>query len=149
MNAQPSLPGIRAEVPTGNRAALEEDLRGETALCLMALFSWSEFHGGLAPWIDRTVEKFLTVGQPADPQITRAITNTRRALARYLATGAAVPRWLPASVLALLKEPPTDVRSPAIAPAPPSEIAPATTSPRRHTATKSPETETTHEGKTP
>ena len=116
MNTQTTLPGIRAEVATGSRAA-ESDLRGEVALCLMALFVWAEFHGGLDPWIDRTVERFITAGQPADAGITRAIANTRRALARHLDNGGRVPAWLPASVLALLQGP---------APNPSSSTAPTT-----------------------
>jgi len=133
--------------------ASESDLRGETALCLMALMSWIEFHGGRTALIDDTVERFVTAAQPADPAITRAITNTRQALARYLATGAAVPRWLPPSVLALLKEPSTDMKSAAIASAPPSESTPTATGQRHHGATKvppkHPETETAHERRTP
>jgi hypothetical protein len=71
--------------------ASEEVLRGETALCLMALL------------IDGTVERFVTVGQ-SDPQVGRAIEHTRAALARYIAGGAKVPAWLPQSIVTLLQE---------------------------------------------
>jgi hypothetical protein len=70
--------------------ASEEVLRGETALCLMALL------------IDGTVERFVTVGQ-SDPQVGRAIEHTRAALARF-AGGAKVPAWLPQSIVTLLQE---------------------------------------------
>ena len=80
--------------------AAESDLRGEVALAIMALMTWAEFHGGLSPLIDGTVERFINAGKP-DAGISRAITNTRRAIARYLEHG----RRTPASVLALLKEP--------------------------------------------
>jgi hypothetical protein len=84
--------------------AAESDLRGEVALAIMALMTWAEFHGGLSPLIDGTVERFINAGKP-DAGISRAITNTRRAIARYLEHGRRTPAWLPASVLALLKEP--------------------------------------------
>jgi len=85
--------------------AFEEDLRGETALCLMALFCWIEHHGGRTVLIDGTIERFITAGKPHDPQISRAITNTRRALARHLQHGGHAPAWLPESIISLLKEP--------------------------------------------
>lgn len=103
MTAQTSLPGVA--VPTANRATLESDLRGETAVCLMALMTWAEFHGGRTALIDGTIERFVTAGKPADPQITRAITNTRSALARYLERNGTAPAWLPASVLELINTP--------------------------------------------
>jgi hypothetical protein len=84
--------------------AAESDLRGEVALAIMALMTWAEFHGGLSPLIDGTVERFINAGKP-DAGISRAITNTRRAIARYLEHGGRAPEWLPASVLTLLKEP--------------------------------------------
>jgi len=85
----------------------EQDLRGEVALCLMALLSWAEFHGGLTPLIDGTVERFITAGRPADPGITRAIANTRSALARYVANGGHIPSWFPPSLTALLEAAPS------------------------------------------
>ena len=109
MSAQASLPGC-APIAAGDRAA-DADLRGEVALCLMALLTWGESHGGLTPLIDGTVARFIAAPGPADPAITRAIDHTRAALARYVATGAAVPAWLPPSVLALLTERPNDERN--------------------------------------
>ena len=87
--------------------APEQDLRGETALCLMALLTWGEFHGGSPALIDGTIARFIAAPGPADPQISRAIANTRSALARHLEHGGHTPTWLPASVLALLQEPTT------------------------------------------
>jgi hypothetical protein len=85
--------------------AAESDLRGETALAIMALLTWAEFHGGITPIIDGTVERFITAGKPHDAGINRAIANTRSALARYIANGGRTPAWLPASVLSLVNEP--------------------------------------------
>jgi hypothetical protein len=74
----------------------ETDLRGEVALCLMALLTWAEFHGGITPIIGGTVERFITAGKPADPGISRAINNTRRALAYHLEHGGRTPtKWPP------------------------------------------------------
>jgi hypothetical protein len=84
--------------------AAETDLRGEVALAIMALMTWAEFHGGLSPLIDGTVERFINAGKP-DAGISRAITNTRRAIARYLEHGGRTPAWVPVSVANLLKEP--------------------------------------------
>jgi hypothetical protein len=86
--------------------AAEEDLRGEVALCLMALLTWAEFHGGLTPLIDGTVERFITAGKPADPSITRAVANTRKALGNYLKHSSTAPAWLPQSIVDLLQETP-------------------------------------------
>ena len=85
--------------------AAEHDLRGEVALAIMALLTWAEFHGGITPIIDGTVERFITTGRPADPGITRAIDHTRKALARYLGNGGRVPSWFPPSLAALLQAP--------------------------------------------
>ncbi len=104
MTAQTSLPGC-AVAPGENRATLEQDLRGQVAICLMALFCWVEHHGGRTVLIDGTVERFIAASGTCDPQISRAIRNTRSVLARYLASGAAVPSWLPPSILELLQEP--------------------------------------------
>ena len=101
---QGSLPGCA--VPTVSRGALESDLHGQVAICLMALLSWAEFHGGRTALIDGTVERFVTAGKPADPQISRAIEHTSRALARYLERNTAAPAWLPPTILALLQETP-------------------------------------------
>jgi hypothetical protein len=85
--------------------AAEQDLRGEICLSILAFLTFAEFHGGSAPLIDGTIDKWLCAGRPHDPQIARALTNTRRALAHYLEHGGRTPAWLPASVANLLKEP--------------------------------------------
>lgn len=85
-------------------SAAEQDLHGQVAICLMALFCWIEHHGGRTVLIDGTVERFIAAGGTSDPQISRAISNTRAVLARYVASGTAVPAWLPQSIVNLLKE---------------------------------------------
>jgi hypothetical protein len=82
--------------------AAEQDLRGDTALAVMALLTWAEFHGGRTVLIDGTIERFITTGGPPDPQVSRALANTRRALSRYLEHGNAAPAWLPHSILTLI-----------------------------------------------
>ena len=88
--------------------AVESDLRGEVALAIMAYLTWAQFHGGAAPLLDGTVGRWLCAGRPYDPQIARALTNTQRALARYMGHGGRAPEWLPASLLEALKEPLAD-----------------------------------------
>jgi hypothetical protein len=83
----------------------EQDLRSDVAVCLMALFSWVEFHGGRTVLIDDTIARFICAGRPADTGITRAFGNARSSLARYLQHQKAPPSWLPASVLALINTP--------------------------------------------
>ena len=85
--------------------AAEQDLRGDVAICLMALFSWVEFHGGRTVLIDDTIERFITAGGSADLSITRAIGTARSSLARYLQFQKVPPAWLPASVLAIINTP--------------------------------------------
>lgn len=58
-------------------------LGGEVALAIMAYLTWAEFHGGATPLLDGTVDRWLCAGRPYDPQIARALTNTRNALGRY------------------------------------------------------------------
>jgi hypothetical protein len=99
--SQACLPGC-ALIPSANRAILEQDLRGETALCLMALYCWVEHHGGRTALIGDTIARFITAGGTPDPQISRAIANTRRALARYLERNNAAPAWLPQSLIDLI-----------------------------------------------
>jgi hypothetical protein len=86
--------------------AAESDLRGEVALAIMAFLTWAQFHGGVTPLLDGTVDRWLCAGRPHDPQIARALTNTREALARYLAGGGRVPQWLPASLAMLIQADP-------------------------------------------
>ena len=106
MNTQAVLPGVRAEPLTANRAA-DADLRGEVALAIMAFLTWATFHGDAGALLDGSVDRWLTAGQPADPGIARALTNTRRALSRYIGDGGRVPAWVPPSLAALLTERPT------------------------------------------
>jgi hypothetical protein len=52
-------------------------------------------------------EGWLCAGRPHDPQIARALTNTRAALARFVAHGGEVPEWIPPSLVALIQAEPT------------------------------------------
>ena len=103
--------------------AAEQDLRGEVALAIMAYLTWAEFHGGATPLLDGTVDRWLCAGRPYDPQVARALTNTRTALARFVGSGGRVPAWLPASLLEALKEPASDGETDALPGPPPSEKA--------------------------
>lgn len=87
--------------------AAEYDLRGEVALTIMALLTWAQFHGGATSLLDGTVDRWLCAGRPHDPQIARALTNTRAALARFVAHGGKVPEWIPAPLVALIQAEPT------------------------------------------
>jgi hypothetical protein len=84
---------------------LECDLRGDTALAIMAMLSWSEAHGGTKMLLDGSVSKWLTSGKPDDPGIARALVKLRCQLARYVDRGGHVPEWFPASLLKALGEP--------------------------------------------
>ena len=108
----------------------ETDLHGEIALAIMAFLTWAQFHGGATRLLDGTVDRWLCAGRPYDPQIARALTNTRAALARYLVRGGRLPEWLPTSLVEALKEPGTDTQSAATASPSPSEN--ATTPEDRH-----------------
>lgn len=103
MTAQTSLPGIAA--PTASHATLESDLHGEVALAIMVFLTFAEFHGGAAPLLDGTVDRWLCAGKPDDPQIARCLLKLRCQLARYLGGGGHVPAWFPASLLKALGEP--------------------------------------------
>ena len=94
--------------------AAESDLRGEVALAIMAFLTWAEFHGGAGTLLDGTVDRWLCAARPYDPQIARALANTRAALARYLARSGRAPEWLPASLAALIEDdpPPTSETRP-------------------------------------
>jgi hypothetical protein len=107
---------------TATAAALESDLRGDVAVCLMSLFSWVDFHGGRTALISDTIERFITVGRPADRSITRAIGNARASLCRYLAAGGEQPAWLPQSIVDLLKDPVLAPQAEALPPTSPTEI---------------------------
>ena len=104
MNAQTSLPGCAA-TPTVNRAALEQDLRGDTALAILAYLAWSDAHGGTKQLLDGSVAAWLTSGKPDDPQISRSLVKLRSQLARHVDHGGHVPEWFPASLLKALGEP--------------------------------------------
>jgi hypothetical protein len=107
MTTQASLPGIsRATSPAASHGALESDLRGETCLAVLAFLTWAQFHGGATPLLDGTVDRWLGAGRPYDPQIARVLTNTRRALARYLEHAGRSPEWVPASLLEAINETP-------------------------------------------
>jgi hypothetical protein len=99
--SQTILPGC-APVSTASHAALEQDLHGEVAVCLAALFSWAEFHGGRTALIDGTISRFICAGRPHDHGIDRAIEHTRRALTRHLERNNAAPAWLPQSIITLI-----------------------------------------------
>jgi hypothetical protein len=151
MNAQTSLPGCAA-TPTVNRAALEQDLRGDTALAILAYLAWSDAHGGTKQLLDGSVAAWLTSGKPDDPQISRSLTKLRTQLARYVAQGGHVPGWFPPKLLEALGEPRcADEISAASMTAPPSEIATMAASQRCTSVAIRTEnrTETTHERKTP
>jgi hypothetical protein len=103
MNAQASLPGL---APTSaNHAVLESDLRGETALAIMAYLTWSQFHGGATPLLDGTVDRWICAGRPADPQIARSLVKLRSMLAYFIDHGGAVPSWFPPSLLEAIGTP--------------------------------------------
>jgi hypothetical protein len=106
MNAttQGSLPGCAA-TSTANRAVAESDLRGEVALAIMAYLTWAQFHGGATALLDGTVDRWLTTGKPADPQISRSLVKLRSMLARFIGNGGAVPSWFPPKLLEAIGEP--------------------------------------------
>jgi len=85
--------------------ALEQDLRGEVALAIMAMLAWSEAHGGTQMLLDGSVSKWLTSGKPDDPGIGRALVKLRSQLGRFVGSGGHVPPWFPASLLKALGEP--------------------------------------------
>ena len=86
-------------------SALEQDLRGEVALAILAYLSWSEFHGGAGSLLDGSVDRWLTSGRPDDPGIARALVKLRSMLARYIDRGGKVPAWVPPSLLKAIGEP--------------------------------------------
>jgi hypothetical protein len=118
--------------------AAESDLRGEVALAIMAFLTWAEFHGGAGALLDGSVSRWLTVCRPADHGIARALTNTRRALVRYIAHGGQVPGWVPASLAEALREPQADGSSGVIANGSPSENPPTSKRQRCNTVAELP-----------
>ena len=123
-------PSKRRQHGAHTMTAAESDLRGEVALAVMAYLTWAEFHGGATPLLNGTVDRWLTAGKPDDPQIARALTNTRRALDRYVGHSGRTPEWFPASLLEALNAPCTDTQSAATKSPSPSEN--ATTPTDRH-----------------
>ena len=121
--------------------AAEQDLHGQVAICLMALLSWAEFHGGRTALIDDTISRFVCAGRPHDAGIDRAFSHTRIALARYLEHCARPPAWLPPSVLALLKAPVEAHRSDALSAPSPSENPQKQAANGGHSAPKFPKNE--------
>ena len=85
--------------------ALEQDLRGDTALAILAYLAWSEAHSDAAKMLDGSIAAWLTAGKPDDPGIGRALVKLRSQLARYVDRGGHVPGWFPASLLKALGEP--------------------------------------------
>jgi hypothetical protein len=83
----------------------DSDLRGEVALAIMAFLTFAEFHGGAAPLLDGTIDRWLTAGRPDDPGISRALVKLRSMLARHIDRGGHVPEWVPASLLEAIGEP--------------------------------------------
>jgi hypothetical protein len=103
MTAQAMLPGCAA-TPMENRAALESDLRGDTALAILAYLAWSDGHCDARKMLDGSIGAWLTAGRPDEPQISRSLAKLRSQLARYVDHGGAVPSWFPASLLKALRE---------------------------------------------
>ena len=104
MNAQTSLPGCTA-ASTANRGALEQDLRGDTALAILAYLAWSDGHSDARKMLDGSIAAWLTAGRPDDPQILRSLVKLRGHLARYIDRSGHVPQWFPASLLKALGKP--------------------------------------------
>jgi hypothetical protein len=100
VTAQAVLPGCSA-TPT----VVESDLRGDVAIAIMAFLSFAEmYRGGARVVLDGAIADWITIGKPADPQISRALLKLRSMLARYVDRGG-VPSWFPPSLLAALGEP--------------------------------------------
>jgi hypothetical protein len=104
MNAQTSLPGCAA-TSTANRGALEQDLRGDTALAILAYLAWADSHCDARKMLDGSISAWLTAGKPDDPQISRSLVKLRSQLACYVDHGGAVPSWFPSSLLKAIGEP--------------------------------------------
>ena len=103
MTAQTSIPGVGS---TAHNATLEADARGAVTLCILALRSWGEYHGGLTPTIAGVVERYLEHNDP-DIGVTRTADKLRALLARYDSP----PAWIPESLVTLLRSVPSTVRN--------------------------------------
>ena len=102
--SQACLPGC-APTPTVSRAVLESDLRGETALAILAYLAWADGHSDARRMLNGSIAAWLTAGKPDDPQIARALIKLRSQLARFIDHGGAVPSWFPPSLLEAIGEP--------------------------------------------
>jgi hypothetical protein len=78
---------------------LDSDLRGDTALAILAYLAWSDGHGDARKMLDGSISAWLTAGRPDDPQIARALGKLRSQIARYVDRGGHVPEWFPKSLL--------------------------------------------------
>jgi len=123
---QASLPGICATAPTETRAALEQDLRGETCIAILAYLAWAEAHTDASKMLDGSIAAWLMAGKPDDPGIGRALVKLRSQLAHYIAHGGHVPEWFPASLLKCCARdlaPSSATRTDALPASPPTENA--------------------------
>jgi hypothetical protein len=80
----------------------EQDLRGDTALAILAYLAWSDAHCDARKMLDGSIAAWLTAGRPDDPGIGRALVKLRSQLARYVDHGGHVPEWFPPSLLKAL-----------------------------------------------
>jgi len=103
-SSQTCLPGC-APAPTANRATLENDLRGEVALAILAWLAWSDSHCDARRMLDGSIAAWLTAGKPDDSQISRSLVKLRSMLARFIDHGGAVPSWFPPSLLKAINTP--------------------------------------------
>jgi hypothetical protein len=85
--------------------ALEQDLRGEVALGILAYLAWADAHSDASKMLDGSIAAWLTAGKPDDPGIARALVKLRSQLAHYVDRGGHVPGWFPASLLKAIGEP--------------------------------------------
>jgi len=77
----------------------EQDLRGDTALAIMAYLAWSDSHCDARKMLDGSISAWLTAGRPDDPQISRSLVKLRSMLAHFIDRGGAVPTWFPPKLL--------------------------------------------------
>lgn len=86
-------------------SAAESDLRGDTALAILAFLAYSDAHCDARKMLDGSIAAWLTAGKPDDSQISRSLVKLSTQLARYVDRGGRVPEWFPKSLLAALGEP--------------------------------------------
>jgi hypothetical protein len=98
---QASLPGCSA-TPTGNRAALEQDVRTHLTLMVLAFDCWAiETLGHSQNSLDANIEAWRKEGCPPHPMVTRVVARMREYVSRLGNT--TTPSWLPQSIANLLK----------------------------------------------